>query len=276
MRIGPPLKDRPASDKDTPKPEAEVSPPPVSARPGEYSRPVVTTLPTESDEDDYYDVDAPTADTLDDNASLVPSLEPFAPSGHFSRPEPSPTEPDNMFAAPSTDTPPPLDVAVRNAPAASLERRLRARLIDTLVPVMFALPGFFFALLFTQYTTLVWAGLLFALGCWGALSAWNYWRLAIDGTSMGKRYEGIRLLSEDDEPLSFFAAVVVREWLVLAVDLVTISVVFLPVGSVVDGLFAVLGDGRTLRDRLTGTRVVLIRPQLPSLAADPGAWLDDV
>jgi uncharacterized RDD family membrane protein YckC len=86
-----------------------------------------------------------------------------------------------------------------------------------------------------------------------AVLSWQWYRLATDGTTFGKRFAGIRVVTADGRPPGFLAGVVVREWVCGAPRLLGgLGGVF----TLVDWSFALADEGRTLHDRLAGTRVV--------------------
>lgn len=101
-------------------------------------------------------------------------------------------------------------------------------------------------------------------GLYLGLVGYQWYGTATAGQTIGKRMLGIRIVTEDGDTPGFFAGVVMREWALRIVGAVLNAATGL-VGSLValaDALMVFTDEGRTLHDRIAGTRVVTDRSAL--------------
>jgi uncharacterized RDD family membrane protein YckC len=174
------------------------------------------------------------------------------------------------LAAPASSEPPP------RFRAADAGARMGARMLDnfalgaTMVPSL----AMFVALGSPQPETSPVAVLLSVVpsaACATALVAWQWYRIANDGTTLGKRAGGIRIVAADGGPPGFLAGVVLREW-ALGIP----KTLFGSAGSllgIADALMVFSDEGRTIHDRIAGTRVV---KGAPIVSREPEVGPDDL
>jgi uncharacterized RDD family membrane protein YckC len=162
----------------------------------------------------------------------------------------------NPYEAPSERSEGTLITLVASkAAAAGRAPRLGALIVDGLLTVTPALPGFLFLTLTPGPEDLnvghwiLLASLLSAL----AVYAYQCRLIAKTGQSLAKRWFRIRIVRTSGEPAGFLHGVVLRYWVFDALCIVPI--VWLPL-RVADGLAILWASSRTLRDRLADTRVV--------------------
>lgn len=147
---------------------------------------------------------------------------------------------------------------------AGIGPRVVARLIDAALALSTLLPSAALVLalgggrVMTGRPVLQILTLLPALFLLVVLSSYQWSSTATDGTTIGKRLMGIRIERDDGEPPGFVTGVVLRSWVFTIGEVV--GNVLLCVGGVAllitDGLLALSADGKTLHDRVAGTRVV--------------------
>jgi uncharacterized RDD family membrane protein YckC len=164
----------------------------------------------------------------------------------------------NPFEAPRPAPPEP----VLSESAAQPLERFAARLVDQAALVGACLPslGWLAGARWLESRASLYALLPSAL-LLVALVGWQWWTVSRDGTTVGKRLVGIRIVNfQDGRPPGFLAGVVVRGWvprgLVVLLGLVTSLGGAL---SLLDGALVFSAGGRTLHDRLAGTRVIKVR-----------------
>jgi len=98
-----------------------------------------------------------------------------------------------------------------------------------------------------------------------AFSVWQWRSLATEGTTLGKRLLDIRVVDATGRPPGFFPGVVMREWALTSIRVALGNVGVLV--SLADAVMVFSDEGRTLHDRLAGTRVVR--------GSTPGAFAPD-
>ena len=97
-----------------------------------------------------------------------------------------------------------------------------------------------------------------AVALLSVLSLYQWFSTASDGTTIGKRVMGIRIIRDDGEPIDFFHGVLLRSWL-FAIGGSVLTVLACGGGwllTLVDGAMVFSEGRRCLHDRLAGTQVV--------------------
>jgi uncharacterized RDD family membrane protein YckC len=149
----------------------------------------------------------------------------------------------------------PTTLGAPKAVAAARAHRLLAVMVDGLLTVTPALPGFLF-LSFTPGPEDLQVGHWILLASLlGALAVYAYQcrLIANTGQSLAKRWFRIRIVRTSGEPPGFLHGVVLRYWVFDA--LCIIPIVWVPL-RVADGLALFGASARTLHDRFADTRVV--------------------
>jgi uncharacterized RDD family membrane protein YckC len=170
---------------------------------------------------------------------------------------------DDPFQAPTVPVaidPGPLDPAT---PA----QRIRARIIDAMMSgtasVVFGLPTIFVLRDTPMSPNAV--TLTAVVVATAPLQLYQLWLGASEGTSIGKRMEGIRMVRASDGGRPGFVRALAREWLVpLACGVAGLLGAGAFWGLELLILVGSTADRRTLRDHVAGTRVMT------------GGWADDV
>lgn len=167
----------------------------------------------------------------------------------------------NPFEAPRAGAEP----AATRLVTADASRRLGARIVDNIALVLTLVPGFVATGVDPEeHPFRVLLGMtLFAVPI--GLVGWQWWLMASEGTSVGKRAIHIRVVRLDGTPPGFFAGVVLRSWVLGVAGFVAALAVggLAQVLGLADALLVFSDRGRTLHDRIAGTPVVV------SDASDP-------
>lgn len=149
---------------------------------------------------------------------------------------------------------PPSDAADRGVPStsgafelASVTQRLLAKLIDALLVVALASPGIVMVEAFGIRDAAI---LIFLLP--GILLFVQWGLIAASGQTLGKRWVGIRVVTNSGEPIGFLRGVVVREW-VMKIG----SSILYGLPLVIDPFFGLGPTRRCLHDHLADSQVVV-------------------
>lgn len=148
---------------------------------------------------------------------------------------------------------------LETAELATASNRLGARIIDNVVTYAALIPGVIVAAAIRDpnaeggdVAVLV-AVMLGAAGFLG-VSGYNWYRTALDGTTIGKRRSRIRVVTLDGQPPGFVRGVVLRSW-VFALPALLGQLGSLV--SLIDAL-AIFGESRRcIHDHVAGTRVIV-------------------
>jgi uncharacterized RDD family membrane protein YckC len=168
----------------------------------------------------------------------------------------------NPYAAPTADVNAPVVAVAGGLPLAGRGARLGAQLLDGLLycaPAM--LPSMGLVMMVDEHrvggdpTPRPLARVLIVAGIVGfaALFLFQMYRLATAGQTLGKRWLDVRVVKQDDSPVTFSSAVLLRSivpGLLMAVPY--LGLVF----WLVDTLFIFRDDRRCLHDLIAGTKVV--------------------
>lgn len=147
---------------------------------------------------------------------------------------------------------PPVGVIV-----ASPRARLGAAMVDVLVILLGAAPGYLLMLLSSSgsHDSLPAIGVISS--AWGFFSAliYQWYLISVRGQTIGKKRFNIKIVRLDGLPLGFMRGVVLRVWLI-SIFLFVPGVG--PILGLVDVLMILGSERRTLHDRLAGTRVIKV------------------
>jgi uncharacterized RDD family membrane protein YckC len=172
----------------------------------------------------------------------------------------------NPYAPPSSDlnlgTIPPL----REGELAERGTRLVAQMMDGLLALLVLLPGMlegFRSGAFRDSSNLAFfrnfgasgAG-MFSGVAWIGLLLLQAYLVTIRGQSLAKGWLGIKIVKVDGSPVKFVSGVLLRHWLVLALQYVPGLNGAVALG---DALFIFRKDRRCLHDLIAGTRVIQLK-----------------
>jgi uncharacterized RDD family membrane protein YckC len=130
---------------------------------------------------------------------------------------------------------------------AGLGHRVAAKLLDILLVAIAAAPGIVLVEAFGIRDAAI---LIFALPSLLMIVQW--WLIAARGQTLGKRWLGIRIVTQKGEPVGFVRGVLLREWVMKAGGTLVYGMPLL-----VDPLFALGPRRMCLHDHLADTKVVL-------------------
>jgi len=163
----------------------------------------------------------------------------------------------NPYAAPvAMIAPPPRveDADLRLLGARST--RFVARLIDNVLFVLSAMPGFFGVMIGHGKLELpAYAGVLVA---W-AFIAYQCYLVTTTGQSVAKRWMGLKVVRSDGSRAGFVHGVLIREWLVFVVGFIpAVGMLF----RLVDSVMIFGEDRRCLHDHFSDTKVIVAQQTL--------------
>lgn len=188
---------------------------------------------------------------------------------------------ENPFAPPEEDAPLPQGLIVSDRVLATPFSRFGARFLDQMLMLFAVIPGFLIGissgrLIDKEMSLLVAVG----LGLLGAIAVvgYNWMLITTEGRTVGKRALGIRIVTTDGEPLGFLRGVVMREWVITAVDTVVSLFTGLGVLGLIDGVMVFSQGNRTLHDRIANTQVVRDHFQVgdAGVVEEQQDWLDEL
>jgi uncharacterized RDD family membrane protein YckC len=151
-------------------------------------------------------------------------------------------------------------------PLATRGARFGARLIDGLLTMVVAAPGFIY--LMSGFEDSARAGssameemIFVALGIIGlpilALSVYQWIGIAKRGQTLGKKWLNIRVVKHDGSPVDFVSGVILREWVQAVIN-------NLPyIGSIlalVDSCMIFATDQQCMHDKIAKTKVIAVIP----------------
>lgn len=143
--------------------------------------------------------------------------------------------------------------------------RLGAVLVDNIALFASMIPGFALAMLLIsslgitddeESTLLV---MFLALPCGLGLTGYQWYLTSTEGTTVGKRLLGIRIVRDDGSPVDFFTGVILRGWVIGLLSALVGCVIPLAGNllGLVDALMVYSEHHKTLHDRIAGTRVIV-------------------
>jgi len=151
-------------------------------------------------------------------------------------------------------------------PPASRGARLSARLLDNALAAIVYLPGYLWAVTSVFRLKGSLSEAVEWMSGWHpplvvatlALAAYQWFLVARDGQTIGKKWMRIRIQRTSGQPAGFFRGVVLREW-------VFVALVFVPllygVVVLIDALLIFGAASRCLHDYIADTRVVRVAPR---------------